>query len=79
MNVSHRTLIGIVTSDAMDKTVVVSVQSVKEHPKYRKQYKTHKKYKAHDSKNEYHVGDRVMIQEVRPISRDKRWRVINKA
>ena len=60
----------------MDKTVVVKVERIKEHPKYRKRFKVHKKYKAHDEKNEYKVGDKVIIEECRPLSREKRWRVV---
>ncbi len=73
-----RLLKGTVVSDKMDKTVVVLVSRYKEHPKYKKRYKAGKKYKAHDQKNEYKVGDKVVIQENRPISKGKRWRVIKK-
>ena len=76
--VIKRKLEGEVTSDKMDKTVSVLVTSVKTHSKYKKQYKSSKKYKAHDENNEYKVGDKVTIQECRPISKDKRWRVIKK-
>lgn len=69
---------GIVVSDKMTKTVVVNVESIKEHPKYKRRYKMHKKYKAHDEKQEYHIGDVVMIEESAPISKDKKWRVIGK-
>ena len=65
----------MVVSDKMDKTVVVMVSRLKKHPKYKQRYRTTKKYKAHDEKNEYKVGDKVIIQESRPISKDKRWRV----
>jgi small subunit ribosomal protein S17 len=71
-------LMGIVVSDKMEKTVVVSVERVKEHPKYKRRYKIHKKYKAHDERREYHVGDKVMIEETAPISKDKTWKVISK-
>ena len=74
----RRKIEGEVVSDKMDKTVVVNVTSVKIHPKYKKRYKSSKKYKAHDEKNEYKVGDVVVIEECRPLSKDKRWRVINK-
>jgi small subunit ribosomal protein S17 len=60
----------------MDKTVVVLVDRYKEHPKYKKRYKVSKKYQAHDEKNEYKIGDKVIIQESRPISKEKRWRVV---
>jgi len=71
-----RTLKGVVVSDKMDKTIVVSVERVKEHPRYKKRYKVQKKYKAHDPENKYKVGDKVIIQESRPISKEKRWIVI---
>ncbi|MFA6190209.1 MAG: 30S ribosomal protein S17 [Candidatus Staskawiczbacteria bacterium] len=69
---------GIVVSDKMQKTVVVKVESIKEHPKYKRKYKSHKKYKAHDQNQEYHVGDKVVIEESKPISKDKNWVVIKK-
>ena len=62
----------------MKKTVVVRVERVKEHPKYKRRYKIHKKYKAHDEKEEYKIGDMVVIKECRPLSKDKRWRIIKK-
>ena len=68
---------GIVVSDAMDKTVVVSVERKVSHPLYGKQTNRQKKYHAHDEGNEYRVGDVVQIEETRPLSRMKRWRVIN--
>jgi len=67
---------GVVVSDKMDKTRVVSVESVKIHPLYKKRYKVNKKYKVHDEKNLYKVGDKVRFLECRPISKDKRWRMI---
>lgn len=66
---------GIVISDKMKKTVVVEVERIKAHPKYKKRFKVHKKYKAHDEKGEYKAGDKVIIEECRPLSKDKRWRV----
>ena len=69
---------GVVVSDKMQKTVVVSVETIKEHPKYKRKYKIHKKYKAHDEKQEYHVGDNVWIEETKPMSKDKNWIVIEK-
>ncbi len=69
---------GIIISDKMNKTVVVRVERVVQDPKYKKRYKVHKKYKAHDEKEEYKMGDKVIIQECRPISKDKKWRVISK-
>jgi len=74
-----RQLKGIVISNKMQKTIVVKVERIKEHPKYKRRYKVHKKYKVHGEKGEYHIGDRVIIEECRPISKEKRWRVIGKA
>lgn len=73
-----RILKGTVVSDKMEKTVVVEVERLKIHPKYKKRYKVSKRYKAHDEKNEYKKGDKVIIQETRPISKEKRWKVIKK-
>lgn len=73
-----RKLVGIVVSDKMQKTVVVAVEREKMHPRYRKKYKVTKKYKAHDEKNKYHIGDKVIIEETRPLSKEKRWRVLRK-
>lgn len=67
---------GIVVSDKMDKTVVVKIDRIKVHPVYKKRYKVSKKYKVHDQKNEAKVGDQVIFEECRPLSRDKRWRLI---
>ncbi len=75
---SKKKLQGIVVSDKMQKTVVVNVERIKEHPKYKRRYKIHKKYKAHDQNQEYHVGDTVVIEETAPISKDKKWKVIQK-
>ncbi len=75
---SKKKLQGMVVSDKMQKTVVVQVESVKEHPKYKRRYKSHKKYKAHDENQEYHVGDNVVIEETTPMSKDKRFKVISK-
>ena len=68
---------GIVISDKMDKTVVVSVSRFVKHPLYGKFYKVSKKYKAHDESNKYKVGDSVEIVETRPISKDKRFSVVD--
>lgn len=70
---------GIVVSDAMDKTVVVKVDVKKRHPKYHKNYTTSSRYKAHDEANEYHKGDKVVIESIRPKSKDKNFAVIKKA
>lgn len=66
---------GVVTSNRMQKTVVVSVERIVMHPKYKKHLKRRTKVKAHDEKNDCRVGDRVLIVECRPVSREKRWRV----
>ena len=67
---------GVVVSSGMTKTIVIQVESTKTHPKYGKQYKVSKKYKVHDEHNRYQVGDRVVFAACRPLSKDKRWRVI---
>ncbi len=67
---------GIVTSDKMDKTVVVKVTRFVEHSKYGKRIKKTKKYKAHDENNEKKIGDNVEIEETRPISKDKKFKVL---
>jgi small subunit ribosomal protein S17 len=66
---------GVVVSDAMQKTRVVKVERVYRHPRYQRVVKTSKKFKAHDENNETRVGDRVLIEETRPLSKDKRWRI----
>ena len=71
-------LTGRVVSDKMDKTVVVNVQRFVAHKKYGKYYKIDKHYKAHDENNEYKVGDRVLIEECRPMSKDKNFTVVSK-
>ena len=65
---------GTVISNKMEKTVVVKVERVKQHPRYKKRYKVHKKYKAH-TEGEFKVGDKVIIEECRPLSKGKHWRV----
>jgi len=75
---AKKKLQGIVVSDKMQKTAVVLVERVKEHPKYKRRYKIHKKYKAHDENKEYKVGDKVIIEETAPISKDKHFKVIGK-
>ncbi len=73
-----RKLQGVIVSDAMDKTVVVAIEKIKTHAKYHRQYKVKKKYKIHDPKNEFHKGDMVVFEECRPMSKDKRWKIIKK-
>lgn len=72
----RRTLVGKVVSDKMDKTIVVLVETYKKHPLYGKRVKYSKKYKAHDEQNLAKVGDVVEIMETRPLSRDKRFRLV---
>lgn len=72
---NRKSMTGTVTSDKMEKTITVSVQTVKQHPLYRKTIKTSKKYKAHDENNEAKAGDVVKIMETRPLSKDKRWKL----
>jgi small subunit ribosomal protein S17 len=67
---------GVVVGDKMDKTCVVEISNLKWHPKYRKQYKSSQTYKVHDLKNEAKVGNEVIFQECRPLSKDKKWRLI---
>ncbi|OGL74216.1 30S ribosomal protein S17 [Candidatus Uhrbacteria bacterium RIFCSPHIGHO2_12_FULL_57_11] len=75
---ARRRLQGVVVSDKMSKTVIVRVDRTATHPMYRKQYRVSRRYKAHDEENAYHSGDVVTIEETRPVSRDKRWRVVSK-
>jgi small subunit ribosomal protein S17 len=73
---------GVVVSDKMEKTVVVAVDRLVKHPLYKKYVRRRKRYKVHDEENRCSVGDRILIAETRPLSRDKRWRVrtiLNKA
>ncbi|GAB4567155.1 MAG: 30S ribosomal protein S17 [Anaerolineae bacterium] len=76
MRERRRVLIGEVVSDKMDKTVVVRVDRTRRHPLYGKVVKVSKKFKAHDEENRCRVGDIVRIQESRPLSREKRWVVL---
>ncbi|TSC82030.1 MAG: small subunit ribosomal protein S17 [Parcubacteria group bacterium Gr01-1014_20] len=77
-SIQKRKLTGVVVSDKMSKTRVVSISRLKKHPKYLKYFKASSRFKAHDEKNEYKVGDIVIIEESRPISREKRWTIIKK-
>lgn len=67
---------GMVVSDKMDKTVVVAVESLVRHPIYGRRMRRTKRYKAHDETNQCRVGDKVRISETRPLSKEKRWRVV---
>ena len=71
-----RTFVGVVVSDAMNKTIVVSVSHTKMNAKYKKQILVSKKYKVHDEKEQFGNGDKVTFVECRPLSKDKRWRVV---
>lgn len=75
-NIIKRKMTGKVVSAKMQKTVVVVVNRLKEHPRYKKRYVVSKRYKAHNENPEVKEGDKVLIEETRPISRDKRWRVV---
>jgi small subunit ribosomal protein S17 len=76
VNKGKQSLTGIVASDKMDKTIVVEVVTKKLHPLYKKYVKSSKRFKAHDENNEAHIGDTVRVIESRPLSRDKRWRLV---
>jgi len=73
----RKTLIGKVVSDKMDKTIVVAVENNVKHPLYGKIVKRTYKLKAHDENNECKIGDRVKVMETRPLSKDKRWRLVS--
>ena len=73
----RKTRVGIVTSNKMDKTIVVTVEDFVRHSLYGKAVKVTKKFKAHDEQNECNIGDKVRIMETRPLSKDKRWRLVN--
>lgn len=73
----RKTKVGLVVSDKMDKTIVVAVEDFVRHSLYGKAVKRTKKFKAHDENNECNIGDKVRIMETRPLSKDKRWRLVN--
>ena len=75
MEQKRKTRFGKVISDKMDKTIVVAVETPRRHPLYKKNIRRAVKYKAHDEKNQCRTGDTVRIEETRPVSREKRWRV----
>ena len=77
-NKKQRQLQGVVVSDKMNKTVVVEIRSLKKHPKYKKYIKVTKRFKAHNPEDQYHTGDKVVIGETRPVSKEKRWAVLKK-
>lgn len=72
----RKTLTGVVVSNKMQKTIVVHVDRLMKHSRYQKIIKRFNKFKAHDEKNEAKIGDRVIIEETRPLSKDKRWRLV---
>ena len=72
----RKTRVGVVVSDKMDKTIVVAIKDNVQHPLYKKIIKKTVKLKAHDEKNECGIGDRVKVMETRPLSKDKRWRLV---
>lgn len=72
----RKTRVGRVVSDKMDKTIVVAVETFVKHPLYKKRVKNTVKFKAHDENNECGIGDTVKIMETRPLSKDKRWRLV---
>ena len=74
-----RKIVGLVTSDKMVKTKVVTVSRMKKHPKYLRYFKVSRNFKAHDENNEYKTGDKVLIEETRPLSKEKRWKIVSKA
>lgn len=74
-----RRLKGIVVSDKMDKTRVVKVDRLKKHRRYHKYFRVSRRFKAHDEENKYKVGDEVIIEESRPLSKEKRWKIIGLA
>ncbi len=72
----RKTRVGLVTSNKMDKTIVVAISEHIKHPLYKKFIKRTVKFKAHDENNECNIGDRVRVMETRPLSKDKRWRLV---
>lgn len=76
--VKKRKIEGVIVSDKMQKTRVVLIQYEKKHPKYLRYYKVTQRFKAHDENNEYKTGDKVVIEQTRPLSKEKRWKIISK-
>ena len=74
----HQQFEGIIVSDAMQKTVVVEVTRFAIHPRYHKRIRIRKHFKAHDEENQYKIGDKVIIEATKPISKEKHWRVVEK-
>ena len=78
IDVKKRKITGVVVSDKMTKTRVIEVLRLKKNQKYIKYYSSSRRFKAHDENNEYKTGDKVVIEETRPMSKDKRWRIVGK-
>ena len=76
--IQKRKITGVVVSDKMTKTRVVEVKRSKRHPKYLKYYTVTTRFKAHDEDNAYHTGDTVVMEETRPLSKEKRWKIVEK-
>jgi len=74
-NKKHRQLEGVVVSDKMKKTVVVEITRLKEHPRYKKRIRMSRRFKVHDENNDCRMGDIVVIEETKPLSKEKRWRI----
>lgn len=77
-DIKKRRISGVVTSDKMSKTRVVTVSRTKKHPKYHRYFRVSKNFKAHDENNEYKIGDKVVIEETKPMSKEKRWKIVSK-
>lgn len=73
-----RKLQGTIVSDKMNKTRIVEIVRLKKHPRYKKYFKVSRRFKAHDELNEYKAGDKVIIEETKPMSKEKRWRIVGK-
>lgn len=67
---------GFVISNKMNKTIIVKVERIKQHPKYKKRFKVYRKFKVHDEENKAKVSDKVIFEECRPISKEKKWRLV---
>jgi len=77
MKMPKKRLKGTIVSNKMKDTIVVKVDRIREHPKYKRRYKISKKYKVHTEKSELEIGDKVMIEECKPKSKDKHWKVVS--
>lgn len=75
---SKKKLKGTIVSDKMAKTLVVRVERIKKHSKYKKRIRSHKNYKAHYESGDFKVGDKILIEEIKPISKNKRWKAVKR-